>query len=85
MIFSSPSSTCRGVLPGAEAGAVGDAEDMRVDGDGWLAEGSVQHDIGGLAPDAGQRLQRLAIMRHLAAMALDQDPATGRPHSGPCR
>ena len=50
-------------------------EDMRVDGDRRLAEGGVEHDVGRLAPDAGQRFERLAIGRHLAAVLLDQDPA----------
>ena len=34
---------------------------MGVDGDGLFAEGDIEHDIGGLAPDAGQRFQRRAI------------------------
>ena len=48
-------------LAGREPGAVGDAEDMRVHRDGRLAEGDVEHHIGGLAADAGQRFQRLAV------------------------
>ena len=40
-----------------QPGAVADAEQMRVDGDGRLAEGDVEHDIGGLAADAGQRFR----------------------------
>ena len=44
-----------------QVGAVGDAEDMRVHRDGRLAERDVQHHIGGLAADAGQRFQRLAL------------------------
>jgi hypothetical protein len=59
-----------------QAGAVGDAEDVRVDGHGRLAEGHVEHDIGGLAPDAGQRLQRFAVVpalrRHARRSALRQ-------------
>ena len=60
---------------GGEAGAVGHAEDVRVDGDRRLAEGDVEHDVGGFASDPGQRLQRGAVARHLAAMLLDEDPA----------
>jgi hypothetical protein len=56
-------ASCRG--PG-RCGS--DAEDMGVDRDGRFAEGDVQHHIGGLAADPGQRLQRLAVARHLAAM-----------------
>jgi undecaprenyl-diphosphatase len=51
---------------------VGDAEDMGIDRVGDLAEGDVEHDIGGLAADAGQRLQRLAAGRNHAAERLDQ-------------
>ena len=55
-----------------EAGAVADAEDVRVDREGLLAERGVEHDVGGLAADAGQRLQLLAGARDLAAMPVDQ-------------
>ena len=54
------------------AGAVRHPEDMRVDGDGRLAEGDVEHHIGGLAADARQGLQRLARPRHRAAMLGDE-------------
>ena len=33
--------------------AVGDAEDVCIDGDGFLAEGGVEYHVGGLAADAG--------------------------------
>src|ERR1044072_814259 len=49
-------------------GAVADAKDVRVDRDGLLAERDVEHDVRGLAPDAGQRLERLAAARNLSAM-----------------
>jgi hypothetical protein len=55
-------------LPGARTGAVADPEDVRVDGDGRLAERDVHHHFGGLAADARQRLQLLVGVRHLAAM-----------------
>jgi CysZ protein len=59
-------------LAGSEAGPVADPEQMGVDGDGRLAEGGVEDDIGGLAADAGQRLEGGAIARNLPAMPLDQ-------------
>src|SRR4051794_30148375 len=46
------------ILSGREPCAVRDAEDVRVDGHGGLAEGRVEDDVGRLAPDAGQALQR---------------------------
>ena len=59
-------------LAGGEPGAVRHAEDVGVDGDGRLAEGDVEHDIRGFAADAGQRLERLAGVRHLAAELGDE-------------
>src|SRR5215831_20439581 len=41
-----------------EPGAVRHAEDVRVDRDRRLAEGDVEHDVRGLAPDPGQLHQR---------------------------
>jgi hypothetical protein len=63
------------VLARRQAGAVGDAEDMRVDRHGRLAERGVEHDVGRLAAHAGQRFQRFAVVRHLASMVFDQQPA----------
>ena len=60
-------------LAGREAGAVTDAEDMGVHRDGRLAEGCVEDDIGRLAADAGQALQRLAAVGHGAAMLSDEN------------
>ena len=48
------------IFAGRQPGAVADAEQMRVDRDGRLAERDVEHDVRGLAADARQRLQRLA-------------------------
>ncbi len=62
-----------------QPGAVADAEDVGVDRDGRLAERDVEHHIGGLAPDARQRLQRLARARHLPAM-LGHQPARQLDH-----
>ena len=50
-------------LAGREAGAVADAEDVGVDRERLLAERGVEHDVGGLAADAGQRLQLFARSR----------------------
>ena len=47
-------------LAGRQPGPVADAEDVRVDRDRRLAERDIEHDICGLAPDAGQRFERLA-------------------------
>ncbi len=55
-----------------QAGAVADAEDVRVDREGLVAESGVEHDIGGLAPDTGQSLQIGALLWHLAAIVVDQ-------------
>ena len=55
-------------LARGEIEAMRHPEHVRVDGQGRLAEGDIEHDIGGLAADAGQRLQRLALPRHLAAV-----------------
>jgi len=43
-------------LAGGEDGAVADTEAMGVDGEGLLAEGGVEDDVGGLAADAGKFL-----------------------------
>ncbi|MNC91420.1 hypothetical protein D3C83_76800 [compost metagenome] len=45
---------------------------MRIDGNRRLAEGNVENDVGGLAADTGQRLQRFARAWNLAAMFGDQ-------------
>ena len=60
------------IFPDRQTRAVADAEHMRVDRHGRLAEGDIEHDIGGLAADAGQRFQLLARARHLATMLGDQ-------------
>ena len=60
-------------LAGREPGAVADAENVRIDRDGRLAESDIEHDVRGLAADAGQRFQRLAIVRDLAAMLRDEN------------
>ena len=57
-----------------DAGPVAHAEDVGVDGNGGLAEGDVEDDIGGLPSHSGKRFQRLARARHLAAMLGDEFP-----------
>ena len=75
--FSSFSSTSSGFLPGARPVRLRDPEDVRVDRDGRLAEGDVEHDVGGLAADARQLLQLVAFSRYLAAEFVDQDARRG--------
>src|SRR5262245_44326448 len=59
-------------LPRRKAGAVADAKDVRVDRDGRLAEGDVEHHVRGLAAHPGQRLERLAGARDRAAVLFHQ-------------
>ena len=49
-------------LSGRQASAIGDAEDVRIDGNGGLSEGSIEDDVRRLAADAGQRLERFPIV-----------------------
>ena len=63
------------VLAGCDAGAVGDAKDMGIDGNGRLAEGGVEDDIGRLASDPGQRLQCRSFCWYLATMLFLQHGA----------
>ena len=70
--FGQPVLHLAHVAAGGEAGAVGEAEDVGIDRHRTLAERDVEHDIGGLAADAGQRLQRFTIMRHRAAVLFKQ-------------
>ena len=60
-------------LSGGKPGAVRNTENMRVDGDGGDAKRFVQHHIGRLAPDAGQRFKGVTIIGYFAAMPVDQD------------
>ena len=47
-------------LPDRQTGAVGNSKDVRVDGERRIAEGVVEDHVGGLAADAGERLERFA-------------------------
>src|SRR3546814_8063685 len=60
-----------------EPGAVGNAKDMGVDRDGFLAKGDVHDDISSLASDAGQSFKRLAAARHLSAILVDENARQG--------
>ena len=42
------------IVARCEAGAVADAKDVRIDRERFLAEGGVEHHVGGLAADSGQ-------------------------------
>ena len=59
-------------IAGREPGAVADAKHVGIDRHGVLAKGHVEHDIGGLAAGAGQRLDLGAGARHLATEFGDQ-------------
>ena len=59
-------------LTRSEAGAIADAEHVRVDGERLLAKRGIHHDVGSLAPNARQFLQQFARTWHLAAVLLDQ-------------
>jgi hypothetical protein len=59
-------------LAWGEARAVADAEDVGVDGKCFLAERSVEDDVGRLAADARQRLQLFPSSRHFTAVGVDQ-------------
>ena len=45
------------VFTGRQAGAVANAKNVRVDGEGFLAEGRVEDDVGSLAADSGKFLE----------------------------
>ena len=65
------------VLARCESGAIGNAEDMRIDSNGWFAESDVQHHIRGFASDARQCLKRFAVSGDFAAMLIEQYSAGG--------
>ena len=61
------------VFSGGEFPAVGEAVDVRVHRKRGHAEGLRHDDGGGLVAHARQRLKRLEVRRHLAAVLLDED------------
>ena len=60
------------VLAGREPRAVGDPEDMSVDGHDRLAKGGIEYDVGRFTPHTGQGFERGALGRDFARMLLDQ-------------
>ena len=60
------------VLARREAGAIADAEHVRVDRERLFAKGRVEHHVGGFSPDAGKRLEFLPSPRNFAAVIADQ-------------
>jgi len=63
----------QGRFAGGDAGAVTDPEDVGVHRYRGLSKGGIEHHVGGLAADAGQPLQRLAVRGDLALMVFEQD------------
>jgi hypothetical protein len=61
-------------LAGGEAQAMRHPEHVRIHGQCGLAEGRVEHNVGGLAAHSGKRLQCLALARHLAAVLGNERP-----------
>ena len=66
------------ILARGQAGTVGDPEDVGVHGNGGVAEGNVQDDVGGLAADARQGFEGGAVIGHFAAMLVDENLAHGQ-------
>jgi hypothetical protein len=60
------------ILARREAGAIADAEHVRVDRERLFAKGGVEHHVGGFSPDAGKGLQFLPSPRNFAAVIADQ-------------
>jgi hypothetical protein len=70
-------STASGGLARRQAGAVGDPKDVGIDGHGRLAEGGVEHHIGGLAPNPGQGFE-LGTMSGTSPLCFSIRIPTGR-------
>ena len=68
----------RGLALG-DAGAVGDPEDVGVDGHGGLAERGIEDDVGGLASDTRQGLEVAAAHQEVVAQA-EHDADVGLEH-----
>src|SRR2546428_3489930 len=71
--FEQPLLDLQRILARSDAGAVGDAKDVRVDRHRRLAECRVEHHVRGLAADAEQALDRFAARGNFAAVMLEQD------------
>ena len=65
----------QGRLAFGNAGAVGNAKDVRIDSDGRFAERRVQNDIGRLSANTGQRLQVCACAWYFAVVIINQTTA----------
>ncbi len=63
------------VLTWSDAGPVGNAENMRIDGDSRFTESRIQYDIGRFASHAGEMLELCSGMRNLALMFFQQESA----------
>ena len=61
-----------GCLAFGEASAVGYAEHMRVDGEGFGAKCDVKHHVRSFAPDAREQLEQVAVGRDFAAILIDK-------------
>src|SRR5690606_26627308 len=72
------------ILARRDARAIRDTENVRVYRHGGMAESGVQHDIGGLAPHAGQGFERFARLRHFAAVLFEQNAAGRDDVAGLC-
>ena len=66
-----------GRLAGGEPQTVGDAEDVRIDGDGVAAEGERVDDVGGLPAHARERFELFARGGHFAAEAFQNISGSG--------
>ena len=56
------------IFPRRQAGAIGQAKNMRINGKSRHAKCLIHHHICGFAPDTRQRHQRVHILRHVAIM-----------------
>ncbi len=63
------------ILARREPRSVGNPKDVRIDGNGRVAERRVQHHVRRLASDARQAFERLAFGRHFAVVLIQQNAA----------
>lgn len=63
------------VFSRCQTGSVANSEDMGVDGHGRLMKSGVEHHIGRLSSHPRQSLQGIPCIRHLTAVAIDQEAA----------
>ncbi len=59
------------------AGAIGHAKNMRIDGNRGFSKDRVEDDIGGFASDARQRFQCLTISRNFSLIVAQDDSCQG--------